>query len=316
MRNIPTIGAAGALLIVLLVYMCTFQVRTTEVAIIKTFGEADRNVITEPGLRLKWPWPIQSVVTYDKRLRILVDRTEETRTADSKNIILTTYAVWTIADPYKFHVSYPNEAEGERALRTKVRSHKMAVAGKHTFNEFVSTEADERRLREIEAEMLALVRQEAAEEFGVDVPMFGIKQLGLPEEVTKAVFTAMKEYEETKAANYKAEGDAAAEQIRADAEMAQERIIAVAQRQVDAIRNQTQGEVARIYQQFREHQDLRIFLDKLDALEEILRKRATLVLEPDIAPVDLFDAQRRLAPLSTENSLEAVEKAAGNNAAD
>ena len=61
MKNTGTIVAAVFLGIVLLLYMCTFQVRFTEVAIKKTWGEA-RDQIAEPGLKAKWPYPIQSVV--------------------------------------------------------------------------------------------------------------------------------------------------------------------------------------------------------------------------------------------------------------
>ena len=42
MKNLPSIIAAVVLAAILLFYMCTFQVRSTEVAIVKTFGEADK----------------------------------------------------------------------------------------------------------------------------------------------------------------------------------------------------------------------------------------------------------------------------------
>lgn len=319
MKNTPSILAAAALLIVLLLYMCTFQVRSTEAAVRKTFGRADRNVIREAGLRFKWPWPVQSTVKYDTRLRILADRTEETRTSDSKNIILTTFAVWTIADPYLFHVSYPDQREGEKALRTKIRSHKMAVVGKHPFSEFVSTNPSERKLGQIEQEMMELISAEAAREFGVEVKMFGIKQLSLPEEVTKAVFESMRKTEEIKAENYKAEGEAKAAEIVAQAAAARQRILAVTQRKVDAIRNQALREVSEIYKAFAEHQELRIFLDKLKTLEEVLKTRTTLILDPETQPIDMFDEEKRLAPASGQVGtplLNRVEQLQGQDPAE
>ena len=295
MRNLPTVLAAAALLIVLLLYMCSFQLRVTEVAVKRTFGDADQDdVIREPGLYWKWPWPIQSVIKYDNRLRDLVDRSEEARTADSKNIILTTFAIWTIADPYEFSKNYPDEQEGVAALRTKIRSHKQAVVGKHPFAEFVSTDPEERKLREIEQEMMELVRAEAMEEFGVDVRMFGIKQMVLPEDVTKAVFDAMKKREENKAKNYEAEGEAIAAEIEADAAAKQKRILALAKRKVDAINSITQEEIGRIYKSFEAHQELRIFLDKLEALEKVLKDRTTLIFDTQVTPMDLFDRDKRL----------------------
>ncbi len=295
MKNLPTVLAAAALLIVLLLYMCSFQVRSTEVAIQKTFGDADReDVISKPGLYWQLPWPIQSVIKYDNRLRVLVDRSEETRTADSKNIILTTFAIWRIADPYDFLKSYKEEVQAEQALRTKIRSHKMAVAGKHMFSEFVSTDPQERRLREVEEEMMELISAEAREEFGVELVSFGIKQLVLPEDVTESVFTAMKELEEGKARNYEAEGEAKAAEILADARAKQQRILALAMRKVDAIHSKGQREVSEIYKAFAEHQELRIFLDKLEALEQVLKERTTLIFDTNVQPVDLFDDEKRL----------------------
>ena len=322
MKNLPTILAAAALLVVLLLYMCTFQVRSTEVAICKTFGnvdpQAEGSIIRKPGLYRKWPWPVQSVVKYDQRLRVLTDRTEETRTADSRNIILTTYTVWTIADPYKFHVNYQNEEQGSKSLRTKIRSHKLAVAGKHPFSHFVSTDPSERRLEQIEQEMQALIAAEAAEQFGIEIKMFGIKQLALPQEVSKAVFASMKETEETKAKKYQAEGEAEAAEIIAQASAARQRILAVTRRKVDAIRNDAQAEVSRIWEAFSEEPDLRIFLDKLEGLEEMLKTRTTLILDQGFAPIDLFDEEKRLAPAfdagaAVTATLEAAQKQNGVN---
>ena len=61
MKNVGTILAAVFLAIVLLLYMCTFQVRFTEVAIKKTWGRPADDAIVEPGLKLKWPYPIHQL---------------------------------------------------------------------------------------------------------------------------------------------------------------------------------------------------------------------------------------------------------------
>ncbi len=305
MRNLPTFLAAAALLVVLLLYMCSFQLRSTEVAVVKTFGDAQpEDVVREPGLYGKWPWPIQSVIKYDSRLRVLVDTSEEVRTADSKNVILTTFAVWRVADPYEFLKSYPDEEEGQKALRTKIRAHKMAVTGKHMFSEFVSTDPQERKLRDIEREMMELVSADVREEFGVELAMFGIKQLVLPEDVTQSVFTAMKELEQNKAKNYETEGEAQAAEILADARAKQQRILALAKRKVDTIHTEGQRKVSEIYRAFAEHQDLRIFLDKLDALEQVLKERTTLILDTDVPLVDLFDSKKRAAAVLEGTDLE------------
>ena len=290
MRNLPSVLAALALLAVLMLYMCTYQVRFNEVAIVKTFGKADAltDVQREPGLYARWPFPIQRVDKFDTRIRVLEDTIEETPTRDSKNLVVTTFTGWTIDDPYKFLVRYQTVKEAEDALRAKIRSHKKAVVGKHDFSEFVSTDPAERRLHEIEREMEAAFAGEALAQFGVKTHVFGIKRLGLPQAVTKDIFENMKKLEENKAENYRTEGEAKAAEIVAEATAARERIMAVARRKADEIRNDGQRRVGEIYAAFTEHQDLRIFLDKLKALEELCKERITLILDTEIAPVDVF----------------------------
>ena len=300
-KSLPSFIAAVILVSVLAAYMCTYQVRSTEVAIVKTFGEASKDPIRIDesdkrlfaGLHFKWPWPIQSAENYDTRIRLLNDRIEETPTIDNKQIILTTFTAWSIGDPYKFHTSYQTVEAGEDALRSRVRTVKKAVIGKHTFSDFVSTQQKDRKLSEIEQEMMQAIEADAREQFGIDIKMFGIKQLSLPKSVTEAVFTTMKTDKETTAQRYKSEGRAEANRIVATAEAKAERIRAVVDRKVAKMESKGLAEVGKIYSQFREHEELRIFLDKLRSLEIILGSRTEIFLDETTQPTDLFDDEVR-----------------------
>ena len=199
MKNIGTIAAAVVLAVVLAAYMCTFQVRFTEVAIKKTWGKPADKPIIEPGLYFQWPRPIQSVVIYDKRKRILENQTTETRTVDGKNLLLSTFTIWRIKDPSRFHTNFPDsEEDGAAALRDAISAQWGTVLGKHEFGEFISTGSNERRIREIEQELLRAIAQDMLEDYGIEVVDLGIKKLGLPESVTTAIFASMKAHEETK----------------------------------------------------------------------------------------------------------------------
>ncbi len=306
MRSLPTLLAGALVVLILGFYMCTFQVRFTEVAIKKTFGEPTGGTISEPGLQYKWPWPIQSVVKFDKRIRVLEDRTEETVTADSKNLIVTTSTLWTIVDPYLFHNRFDGDEDGEKQLRNAIRSQKKAVIGQYQFSNFVSTDASDRKLREIEERMLEPVRDVWRDEYGVEVTYFGITKLTLPESVTKAIFDSMKKNEENKAANYNAEGVAQSAEIIADARAKRERIMAVANRKADEIRNEGQRIVSQVYAQFQESPELRIFLDKLKTIEEALRQDTTLIMDRDFTPIDLFNGAL-IKPAASLNSVPAED---------
>lgn len=294
MKNLGTILAAVFLGAVLLLYMCTFQVRFTQVAIKKTWGKPAEHAITEPGLRFKWPRPIQSVVTYDKRIQGLEDQTAETRTIDGKNVLLTTYTLWKIADPRKFHTNFPTGvAEGEKKLRTTVITHKNAVTALHEFGDFVSTDPRKRKIREIEREIQEAVAQDAMSEYGIEVVDFGVKRLGLPQSVTSAVFGSMKSHEEAKAQRYIAEGRATADDTLATANAMKGRILAEVRRKVAEIQTEAERVVSAYYKEFDQRPELRIFLDKLRTNAEALRGRTTIILDTKEAPWDVWEESSR-----------------------
>jgi membrane protease subunit HflC len=296
MKNLGTVVSAVILAVVLLLYMCTFQVRFTEVAIVKTWGEPAEEAIVNPGLYFKWPRPIQTTVVYDKRVRIMEDRTEETRTVDGKNVILTTYTLWRIADPTQFHTNFPSGVEeGERKLRTTVITAKHAVTGRRAFSDFVSTDPEQRRIREIEEEIRRVVARDASGQYGIEVVDFGLKKLALPQQVTSAVFESMRENEKAKAVRYTAEGEATASQILAEARAMEKRILSEAERRASEIETEAERIVSEYYKEFSQYPDLRIFLDKLRTLAEALKTRTTLILTDRESPWDLFDETARRA---------------------
>ena len=59
-RNSLTLVIGILLLIIFGLWLVVFQVRTTEVAVVTTFGKPTRP-LTEPGAYFKWPRPIQRV---------------------------------------------------------------------------------------------------------------------------------------------------------------------------------------------------------------------------------------------------------------
>ncbi|MGB0714939.1 MAG: SPFH domain-containing protein [Phycisphaerae bacterium] len=297
MKNIGTVAAAAFLLVVLLLYMCTYQNRFTELTIVETFGKPTGSAITEPGLRFKLPSPIQTVRQYDKRVRVLEDRTEETRTADGKNLILTTFTLWKLGtgpqDAIKFRTSFPEETDGEKTLRATIKTHKHAVIGKRVMTDFVSVDPGQRKLDEIENQIRELVASDVKEQYGIDIVDFGIKKLGLPESVTATIFSSMKANEEVKASQYAAEGEARAQAIVAEAKATEERIMAAAREKVADIQNEANRVVSEYYREFSKYPELRMFLDSLNAFVVALQNRSTIILDLSLPPFDVMSEQFR-----------------------
>ena len=104
-----------AIVVVIGFFAFTVQVREGNGAIILRFG-AERKIITESGLYIKLPWPFETVVSFDQRQQYLESDYLETTTKDNRNIILQSYAVWSVSDP----LLYINSVGGQETAETYI----------------------------------------------------------------------------------------------------------------------------------------------------------------------------------------------------
>jgi membrane protease subunit HflC len=288
-RQLPTIIAGTLLTLVLVLYMVTYEVRTTEVGILKTFGRADEaDVIREAGFGWKWPPPVQQLVRYDTRIHVLHDTFEETATRDQKNLVVMTFSAWRITDPLLFHKTVKPDTLDEAAERVKdlLRSHKNDVIGQYDLANFVSTDPGELRFDEIEQKLLARVRSDAASKYGIDVVTIGIQRLTLPQSITEQVFERMRKTREKIASDYKSEGEAEAARIVSEARKISAEILAYANRRADNIRAEGERQAGEYYAAFGEDPQFALFLQTLDFFDATLSKYTTVLL--DWPPFDMF----------------------------
>lgn len=278
----------GSLLLMLfIVLLFLFQVRQTEVAVVTTFGEATRP-ITEPGLYLKWPWPVQKVTKLDKRLQSLEGKFEETITEDGRNLLIMVFAGWRIADPALFYSRFNGSIpEAERSLENIVRSAKNAAVGRHLFAHFISVNPQDLKFDEIEGEILAAIQKDAVSQ-GIEVQLARIKRIGLPESVTEKVFERMRAERTKEVDRLKAQGEEEAIKIRSEADRQRDELLAAADAEATRIRGEGDAEAAASFAVFQKNPQLAGFLLKLRALENSLKQRATLIVDPRTPPFDLF----------------------------
>lgn len=289
-KNRLTLVVGVILVFVFILLLFTFQVRQTEVVMVTTFDRPTRPV-TEPGLKFKWPYPIQKVYRFDKRTQNFEDDFEETLTGDNYNLLAMVYVGWTVADVELFFRSFPQATPraAEPALKGLIRSAKNAVVGKHKFADFISTDAKQLKFVEIEKEILDYVQKEAAQKYGIGINFLGIKKLGLPESVTQKVFDRMTAERQREVDRLKAQGEAEAMRIRSAADRDRDKILAGAEREASAIRSEGDAEAAKSFEVFKDHPELAVFLLKLNALEASLKDRSTLILDERTPPFDLLN---------------------------
>jgi membrane protease subunit HflC len=214
---------------------------------------------------------------------------DQTTTRDSQTLIMDVFVGWRVADPRVFLERFGGEVtRAENNLDGLLRDAKNSVVGQHPLNHFISTNPQDLKFDSIEQEMLGMVKPKAAANYGIEIVLLGIKQIGLPESVTTKVFERMKAEREKLIKQYRGEGDGLARKIRADAELKREQILSEAERQATIIRGAADARAADALKAFEQEPDLAKFLLKLDALEQSLKERSTLILDSQTPPFDLL----------------------------
>src|SRR5262249_19781367 len=150
----------------------------------------------------------------------------------------------------------------------------------------------ELKLDEIEQEMLQKVQDDSrANSYGIDVKFLGIKKLGLPESVTQLVFERMQSERKLQEDQIKFEGEQQANEIRTAADLKSAKIVADAEAESTRIRGQGDAVAAKTFKVFEQEPDLANFLIELTGLENFLKERAILILDPRTPPLNLLRPQ-------------------------
>jgi len=288
-RNPLTIAIGALLLLIFALLLFTFQVRTTEVAVVTTFMKPTRSV-PDPGLYFKLPWPIQRVFYFDKRVQNLEDKFSEDLTSDNINLMTSVYVGWRITDPQAFFPKFAggSVAEAEKTLQSIIGNAKKGVVGQHPLSDFVSAEGAGARFSAIETEMLAAVRSQIQSSYGIQIDFLGIRKLGLPESVTQSVFDRMTSERQVLISKSQNEGEAEAQKIKSDADRRAAEMLAAAKGQALEIQGQGEAEAAKYLDTFKQNPALASFLFRLNAMEDSLKDRSTLIFDQQVPPFDLF----------------------------
>lgn len=282
MKNSFVILVGAMLVALLLSHMFLYQVRYDQVAVRTTFDRADESSVQdEAGLKWRWPWPINKVSLYSKRLQVLDDKIEELQTADGKSVIVKTYLTWRIADPLAFYVTLKDPAEANRQMSSRLREIRGLISN-YTFDQLVNVDRSKLKLAAIEEEATRQIDTALREAgYGIQVESVGIHKVILPESTTQKVFETMIASRQRLAENALQEGQAQASAIRSEAASARERILAFAERKAQSIRSQGDREAAVQYEAFAANEEFAIFLRKIEALRKMLDHNTTFVLSAD-----------------------------------
>jgi len=289
-KSLLTIVIAAVLVVIFTLLLFTFQVRQSEVVVVSTFLKPT-DTITNAGFNVKWPWPIQSINRFDQRVQNFEDKFSQNLTHDSTMLQMSVYVGWRISDAKAFFPKFPGgstlAAQGQ--LEQLLRSTKAAVIGKHNLSDFVNSDSSQLKFNDIEKEILTGVSALlATNNYGMSIEFLGIKKLGLPADVTQAVFERMKA-ERTKLINEaQFNGEADAARIKSSADRRAADMLASASAAATRIEGEGVAEAAKTLGVFQQLPELAIFELQIAALKNAANQKTTLILDERTPPFNLF----------------------------
>ena len=284
------IAAAGA-------YLSAYVVRQTEQAIVLEFGRPiEDGVITKPGLN--WKIPIAQTVDYfDKRILDLDTSPQEVIASDQKRLVVDAFARFRIKDPLQFYKTVRSEETARVRLGTFLDAGIRRALGSATFQDVVRDKREEL--------MRTITRQvnEEAKDLGIEVVDVRIKRADLPEENSEAIYNRMQTERQQEAAEFRAEGSAAANRIRARADRERTVILAEANKKSEQVRGDGDAERNKIFAEaFNKDADFFAFYRSMQAYEAGLKSSDTrLVISPNSEFFRYFGNPSGKAPPGSAN---------------
>ncbi len=191
-------------------------------ALIQRFGRLVA-VETAPGLVLKWPF-IDAATLYDSRLQALEPPTELIILGDQKRVEIDTYTLFRIDDPTRFAETVQTLSQARTQLTQIVSTSLRRVLGRVMLPALLSAER---------AATIDVIRREVAESarpLGITVADVRIRRADLPLETSQAIYDRMTSERQREAKELRAQGSEWAQEITAHADAERTVILAEAER--------------------------------------------------------------------------------------
>jgi membrane protease subunit HflC len=289
-KNLITVVIAAVLVVIFALLLFTFKCASRRSPSSPPSASPWRPTLTMPARISKWPGRCRGLQVRPARSEFRGQVQREPH-GGQHNLLTSVYVGWKISDAATF---FPKFAGGsvpaaQRMLESMLRSAKSAVIGQHTLSEFVNVDPKDLQVDAIEQEIEQSVQaQLQTNNYGIQLEFLGFKKIGLPESVTQAVFERMKAERTVLISRAKFEGEAEAQKIKSAADRLASETVNNAVADATRIRRRRRGRGRQGAAVFQQNPELANFLLRIDALQQSLNQRSTLIFDERTPPFDLF----------------------------
>ncbi len=262
-------------LIVFLGFTSIFVVDEREQVVILQFGKPVRT-ISEPGLNMKVPFPIQDKVVFDDRLLEYDSPPEEILSKDKKSLIVDNYVRWKIVDPLQFLKTVQAIPTALSRMDDIVYSELRRELGTHDMDEIITDN------REAIMEVVTQASNAATMDYGISVIDVRIRRVDLPTENEESIYARMEAERKRQANKFRSEGEEEAQKIRAATDKDKTIILADAYKEAERVRGEGDAKAVEVYADaYSADPKFYEFVRTLDAYKKVIDDKTTLVLPSD-----------------------------------
>lgn len=253
-----------------------FTVDEREYAMVRQLGEVV-SVVDQPGIQGKLPF-IQSVTKFSKQI-LTLDSAEPERfnTKENQPVQVDSFVKWQIADAREFYRTVAGEEkQAERRIGQTVTSLLREEFGRRTLLEVISGDREK---------IMATVRDAAeidAKKIGVKIIDVRLKRVDFDESVSTRVFDRMRSERQRVAAEFRSNGGAESERIKADADKQAQVILAEAYKKAQEMQGSGDAKATAIYSAaYGQNAEFYSFYRSLEAYKATFKNKSdVMVLDP------------------------------------
>ncbi|WP_341939518.1 protease modulator HflC [Marinimicrobium sp. C2-29] len=272
---------ALALVLIFVAASSIIIVPETQMVMVTQLGRPTR-AIDQAGLAFKWPDPIETTVTLDKRQQLLSLAPTELVTRDRRNLVVSAFMVWRITDPAAFLTSLRNISTAEQRLDSLAQSEIGAAVAARPITQIFTLNDQDFQLRRIFQEVTDSANQVAQRELGIEILAIQPNRFGFPKQNLLAIYKRMESERDRIARQYRAEGQEQAATIRAETQREVRQLQAQAARESQSIIGKSEAAASRLYAEaYETNADYYRFTRSLSAYEQMLGQDTRLVLSAD-----------------------------------
>ncbi len=271
-----------------------FIVDQREYAIVSSFGSLGqlKRVIASPGVQVKLPMPLESVVRLHKRIQTInYTEADGYAMADVPNVLVSLIIKWRIVEPREYFTRVgKSSAVAQNKLSPIVSAALRKQLAQRTLASLLSSD---------QQPMLRAVREQVSPEvkvLGIEIIDVQLKRIDLPAVATKVVYQQMQAEYQQLLAQLRSDGTEQAQKIRVEAERQREDILALAYKNAQGIKGEGDAQASAIEAEaLQSSPHFYHFFKSLEVYRRSFSGRDVMVVDPSS---EFFRFMRRpLAPV-------------------